>query len=477
VARLSSLDPLNGRPSKADSRTLVWLWAVTLVAAGGVSVYAGLALRGLTADGAFFLLLLLMEKWFALFEPSRVFTLALEQLPTVLLLRSGIATLESAAICYSLSLMVIPVVLVWISYGILPREHRYRFVFPLFFYLAGVMSSSFIGFGVAGGYFWCLLFLVLHIPLRTATRGLLVLLSLPTLLLNEMYVFLGPILVIASSVRLRSATAGRDRLLLRGLQMVYLGATLAAAYFIAFPRSSANRESVVDAMFGLKLIVQDGLVNPPVILGIFAGLGLIIGLPSGKGITTRRSAILAAVSIAAGVTAISPMISERAFSLVAQFAARYYAECLIPLLCITMWWVSTSPALQKALRSRFTVAMLVILAAGQTGWHLATTHHWLRYLGTFREILDTKCGVVELEDALEGYPVATQENVRRMTWGWTNPTMSLILSPGGRVRTIVANPVGVEWQPFDPRNPGRYADSDFFDLAEFEQCSRSAGTR
>jgi hypothetical protein len=57
-----------------------------------------------------------------------------------------------------------------------------------------------------------------------------------------------------------------------------------------------------------------------------------------------------------------------------------------------MWWVSTSPALQKALRSRFTVAMLVVLAAGQTGWHIVATNHWHRYVRTFREILETNCG-------------------------------------------------------------------------------------
>jgi hypothetical protein len=37
-----------------------------------------------------------------------------------------------------------------------------------------------------------------------------------------------------------------------------------------------------------------------------------------------------------------------------------------------------------------------------------------------------------------------------LTWGWTNPWLSVVLAPQGRVRAIIANPGARSAGTFDP---------------------------
>jgi hypothetical protein len=41
-----------------------------------------------------------------------------------------------------------------------------------------------------------------------------------------------------------------------------------------------------------------------------------------------------------------------------------------------------------------------------------------------------------------------------MTWGWTQPTLSILWAPDKNVRAIILNPASESgrWQPFDPTN-------------------------
>ena len=43
--------------------------------------------------------------------------------------------------------------------------------------------------------------------------------------------------------------------------------------------------------------------------------------------------------------------------------------------------------------------------------------------------------------------------LRRLTWGWTNPWLSVALAPRGQVAAIVANPGSASAGSFDPTRP------------------------
>jgi hypothetical protein len=129
----------------------------------------------------------------------------------------------------------------------------------------------------------------------------------------------------------------------------------------------------------------------------------------------------------------------------AAFAARNNA-CLL-----------TAPAMVALLLARHrrppsSAAALVtaMLGLAVAGADAAATLGWLDYEGAMRSALASSHGVVAWPDALAHLPAPQAEALQRFGWPWTTPLMSLWLSPGPVVDTIIANPPGVAWQPFDP---------------------------
>jgi hypothetical protein len=68
-----------------------------------------------------------------------------------------------------------------------------------------------------------------------------------------------------------------------------------------------------------------------------------------------------------------------------------------------------------------------------------------------------------------------------MSHFWIEPSMSIVLAPGGRVATIIAARREARWYPFDARRPDELPRSRFwtFDgyLRALAQQQRGNGTR
>ena len=95
--------------------------------------------------------------------------------------------------------------------------------------------------------------------------------------------------------------------------------------------------------------------------------------------------------------------------------------------------------------------LLTLLAVSQTLWNGAVAAQWTEYLALFRRELSAHNGLIRYEASLLSRETVDGRPVSAFNWGWTMPTMSLLLAPGGRVRTILRNPREWEgWEPFDP---------------------------
>jgi hypothetical protein len=55
--------------------------------------------------------------------------------------------------------------------------------------------------------------------------------------------------------------------------------------------------------------------------------------------------------------------------------------------------------------------------------------------------------------------------LKPMSATWTYPSLSILLSPNGRVASMIVPPRNVRWQPFDPANPSELPQSRRFDLS------------
>jgi len=82
-------------------------------------------------------------------------------------------------------------------------------------------------------------------------------------------------------------------------------------------------------------------------------------------------------------------------------------------------------------------------------------------------VLASHQGLVAWADALNDAPPLERWALRRMSWSWTNPTMSFVLAPHGRVATIVATRDESLYSPFDPANPDDLPDGPRFDTAPY----------
>jgi hypothetical protein len=438
------------------------------------SIYAAIVLRGLFADGAYYLLHMMASGSFALWEPARTVAHGFQQFATVLLLKTGVSDLDSIAQFFGLNLLLLPLILVVSSFFFLPTDCRHLFLLPLCFYLAGALSSSFLAVGasvVAASYFWPLFFLILFMRGSHLSRLLTLPASIATVLMHEVYLFLGPVLMAATVHRFRAASRRIDRLFFLTLTLIFLCTTVVALYFVVFPRSVLNRAAFIDDMVHFAFLFRGTDINVPAVFGIFVFAGIVAGLAIRKSDSRLKSVVLIATGVGTIIAALSPMVSDGMLSPWLQFSARDFGALCVPLLVLIGLTSRSSPRVRDHLRSRFTLVMIVLLAVGQVGWHVTASLQWHRYVSVFRDTLDENCGLVGFEEAVQGYPKQVQDDVWKMTCQWTNPTMSLLLSRDGEVKTIVANPEHGGWEPFDPRLPGWYANDRYFDLTTYRSCA------
>jgi hypothetical protein len=165
----------------------------------------------------------------------------------------------------------------------------------------------------------------------------------------------------------------------------------------------------------------------------------------------------------------------------AQLNARNHALLLSLPLALVVLWVAARPGAARHLPFRHATMLCAWLAAASTLWHVEATRRWLDYLGMFREALRAHRGLLGWEDLLASLPPAERRLWVGMSHFWIEPSMSIVLAPGGRVATIIAARREARWYPFDARRPDELPRSRFwtFDgyLRALAQQQRGNGTR
>jgi hypothetical protein len=172
---------------------------------------------------------------------------------------------------------------------VLPEDDRHFLMFPVLSLIAGTLAGSFASISdahIPTAYFWPLLCLVLFARTRTQWVLLLVLSAL-SLLLQELYVLLAPILALAAFLRARRESSTARRRCLVVLAMWFLVVALAQAIFIVVqPFSAENRDSLITTVIGLKWLVLGKTINVPAALGV---LLILFGGAAGRVRAGRRS--------------------------------------------------------------------------------------------------------------------------------------------------------------------------------------------
>ena len=419
-----------------------WALLACLFLGIATALYAGLALRGLFGDGVHLLIRLMQGDSFWFAEPSRITAVAILEAPTLAALKLGIGGLHTVAAILSVTLNILPLLVIALCFGILPQHRRAFFLLPAFATFGGIYAAWYVPIAeglLATAYFWLLFYLLLFAHDAPRWRILIVALAIPTLALDEPMAFLAPVLALAA-LRRRGALSAP-------LALWFLAVALHAGWEILHPYNTANRDRFAAHFLLLHwLRAPDGHVNGPAVLLLCAGAAI-------AGAILRpawRTPLLAAFTAAAFLVAAGAFLSDRLISPGAQFDSRYIPQLLSLPLALVALASLRRPAWVARWATSLTQAIVLILGLAGATWNIAAVLDWQRFTATFRAALARHEGLVSWDTLIAELNADDAARFKRMNWAWNFPELSIVLSPGGDVHTILADPAGPGWRPFDP---------------------------
>jgi hypothetical protein len=310
--------------------------------------------------------------------------------------------------------------------------------------------------------FWPLLFLVL-LRERFDKRDALLALALALLFIRtyESVAILGTILVGALALRIREGWRQATPLTRAAwalMLVIFLAGIAIAVHFSLNPRLPGNRADFF-ASFGRILGHWPALMS----LGFIAVIGLLFVVPglSSSAVAPAATALLAVV---AAVVGFSPAVVPDAMRPGLHHATRSHLIIMVPALAVLALAVIRGHLAVSAETWKRVGLLVAFLAVGQTTWQVLACSQWNGFRRIFRQELAAHEGATPFERTALAADRFGMQLARPMTWGWTQPTLSILWAPGRQVRTIILNPAGElgRWQPFDPANA-----RDLPDLEEY----------
>jgi hypothetical protein len=207
----------------------------------------------------------------------------------------------------------------------------------------------------------------------------------------------------------------------------------------------------------LAFIDVGGQWNLPLLTGALALVLLVattvVQLTSAKRIASVATRVAMFIFIGWALFAAAiPWASDATFSPYPQFMARNQALFVGSILAAAAVITFEKKIPPRMWLTPATLVVIAALACAQFSWDLAATHHWRAYMTDVRDRLAASDGLISWERAFGSGDAGKNEIWRAMGFGWTMPSLSLILQAGSPVHSLIAAPEGTRWQPFDPAN-------------------------
>ncbi len=414
----------------------------------------------LYGDGVHYLYALMARPRPMGWDFSRRFAHLVTQIPVVTGIHAGITDVSALSRLLGIGLYLPHtaglMACLWIA-----RERISFMIWPLLSAAAVTSNADFFIVSESHqlvAFFWPL---VLLFTLRQKwTRGdylLAYLFAVPTLLSYESMITLGPVL--AGLAAWRAWRAGREADVVEQHRFVAFAVYFVAGIAIAFwwsinPRNPANFEGFVSGLSFYR--DADGNWHLPAVLSV-AGILLVAAMLFFPGLEVRlRRVLLAAFAIACAVVALWPFIRPDSVVLMLHLRARTLNALLPPVLALLLMLMIRRPPDSTRLLRAF--AVVGMLAASQIVWHSIAARHWAQYLELFRSEVASSEGLLPYHDTQLSLRMVNGGPVAGVNLTWVMPQMSILLSPAGRVKSIIYNPDQRGWTPFDPARPEQLAD-------------------
>jgi hypothetical protein len=407
-------------------------------------VQAVVAHRTLYQDGGHYLVALLETRrptdWFW----SRQYAQLLTQWPLALALRAGLTDLRACMTIQAAGLFYLTPLAALLGLRLAGGDRVLQSL-VLIFVGAYYCNADFAI--ISESHVFAALVLLASVLLMRRTRlapaGALALVVLAFLLTRcyESMVLSGVLLAFLCAARLRQGAvegqAARALLLLAAV--VFLAGVGIAMHEILHPVSAANREGFLGSLTSFRW------VHSGVVFVVVAAAAFLLSVR--RGLFGRAGDLL--FVLAAAAYAAQPWFLPGTIIPGRHLAARVLTSLpLAVLMLVAFLAVQGKLRLREGHLRRALVYLLVVIIA-QSVWHFGATRLWSQYVQSFQIALTRHEGFVLHQD------IASElQHGGLFHWGWTEPTLSILLSQGGKVQAIFGNPA-LGWQPFDPTEPER----------------------
>jgi hypothetical protein len=388
-------------------------------------------------------------------DQQRLLANILLKLPAVTAVRLGITDVGVVSALLG-GMMYLHYPLTLLGCLVIARREPGLTIFPLLSTVAAGMNASFFIVSeshLLASLFWPLaLMLLLHRPWTWRSLIGVALVAAPTLRTYESMAILGPPLLALACWR---GVTGKDRL--DRIGSAALAAWFAAGIVIAILAIIHPREPLdLDSFLRSSAFYVDWRNNfhYMALASLASVLTILMLLLVGRsGSRALDGAVLVACVLPLGAAATVVAWPESLVPIL-HYRARVLNSYMPPVLLAAMLLVRAAPAQIAPAAWARSWLVLLCLTIGQLVWNVAAAVQWQGYLGLFRTELAAHAGLVPYFQTRLARPLADGRPAAAFTWGWTMPTMSILLAPEGRVASIIANPPGwVPWQPFDPADP------------------------
>jgi hypothetical protein len=426
--------------------------AVTLVGLVGLLVALFiLTRRHEFSDGAHYFLRILEGGGFFAFDRQRLFAQYLTQIPVVAAIKLGVTRPAILSALFGAGLYAPYIVSLFLCYRILRDSEPRLMAFPLLAYASASFDSSFTILSeahVMAAIFWPMFFYI-YVRERFSVTDFALLLALCVLsvLTYASTVLLAPLLLVGVARRLPAQIASlRGKLYWGAVALALLAAFAFGLEALILPRDPGNRQGAVAALWYLGdhlPVIYSGLT--------FLAVAAMASLP-GPARTARRL-ITAALAATALVFVAAALIHPELIRPEEDFRARVLLV-FVPagLGALALVYLLGKVALGDE-RWRGIYRVIRVLVVFQLLWQANATYQWYGFVQAFQQEIASHHGLLAFEDSILARERVGLQTLRQMTWGWTNPAMSILVARDGEVSSLLLPPAGERFRPLDPARP------------------------
>ena len=433
----------------SGSKALTYAWGCTTLLYIGAVVYSVLVEQPFFADGGHFFLKILEDK--SVFDPGnkpRMWGHYFTEIPILFALQfTSIKDVSVLSYLFSSGFYLAQAFSLLVCLGITRKTNQNYMLFAVagVIGISGNMMFLTVQDGLLMSYlFFPLLFYLVLMEEYTLSHAIIVVgIACISTRTYESAMFNNPVPLAVLGVMAVKGWKGATHLT-KSIWLV-VGGFLAAGIYVAIdsvlhPVYHANQANFIESM-------RSAVQNPRVLFTTVSLVLLCLHLIRNDDRLFKWSVLF--LGVTGLLIGLSPLLFPSLTPPWQSYYARSYVVCVLPVFGLIAFYIMRFKRNITSMQWKRVSLVCLILVTVQLVCHISMTFQWQGFRTVFIEELVAHKGPIIFEDARISKTHIGSQILRPLSWGWTNPTMSIVWSPNHDVTTVIANPASSNgnWEP------------------------------